>query len=34
MNHVIQPQEEKLGYYFQSEACLVAIEPHVFLSSF
>ena len=29
MNHVPQPQEEKLGYYFQSEG-LVALEPHVF----
>ena len=32
MNHVPQPQEEKLGYYFQSERCPVALETHVFLS--
>ena len=31
MNHVPQPQEEKLGYYFQSETCLGALESHVFL---
>ena len=29
-NHVPQPQEEKLGYYFQSETCPVALETHVF----
>ena len=29
MNHVPQPQEEKLGYYFQFETCLGALEPHV-----
>ena len=32
MNHVPQPQEEKVGYYFQSETCPVALESHVFLS--
>ena len=32
MNHVPQPQEEKLGYYFQSETCPRALESHVFLS--
>ena len=32
MNHVSQPQEEKLGYYFQSETCPVALETHVSLS--
>ena len=32
MNHVCQPQEEKLGCYFQSEPCLGALESHVFLS--
>ena len=26
MNHVPLPQEETLGYYFQSETCLVALE--------
>ena len=33
MNNVPQPQEEKLGYYFQSGTCLWAIETHV-LESF
>ena len=32
MNHVPQPQEEKLGYYFQSETCPGALETHIFLS--
>ena len=32
MSHVSQPQEEKLGYYFQSGTCLGAIETHVFVS--
>ena len=32
MNHVSQPQEEKLGYYFQSETCPGALETHVLLS--
>ena len=32
MNNVPQPQEEKLGYYFQSEACPGTLETHVFLS--
>ena len=32
MNHVPQPQEEKLGYYFQSGTCLWAKETHVFVS--
>ena len=32
MNHVHQPQEEKLGYYFQSETCPGALETYVFLS--
>ena len=32
MNHVPQPQEEKLGYYFQSKTCPGALETHVFLS--
>ena len=32
MNNVPQPQEEKLGYYFQSETCPWALETHVFLS--
>ena len=27
-----QPQEEKLGYYFQSETCPGALVTHVFLS--
>ena len=26
MNHVPLPQEETLGYYFQSEKCLVTLE--------
>ena len=32
MNHDPQPQEEKLGYYFQSETCPGALETHVFRS--
>ena len=28
MNHVLKPQEETLGYYFQSGTCLVALETH------
>ena len=32
MSHVPQPQEEKLGYYFQSETCPGALETHDFLS--
>ena len=32
MNHVPQHQEEKLGYYFQSERCPWDLETHVFLS--
>ena len=28
MNHVPYPQEETLGYYFQSGTCLVALETH------
>ena len=32
MNHVPQPQEEKLIYYFQSGTCLGAIETHVLVS--
>ena len=32
MNHVSQPQEEKLGFYFQSETCPGALETHVFLN--
>ena len=31
MNHVPKPQEEKLGYYFQSGACLGVFETHVLL---
>ena len=31
MNHVPQPQEEKLGYYFQSGTCLRVFETHVSL---
>ena len=30
MNHVPQPQEKNLGYYFQSETCPGALETHVF----
>ena len=30
MNHVPQPQEEKIGYYFQSETCPGTLETHVF----
>ena len=29
MSHVSQPQEEKLGYYFQSGTCPWALETHV-----
>ena len=32
MNHVPEPQEERLGYYFQSQSCPEALETHVFLS--
>ena len=32
MDRVPQPQEEKLGYYFQSETYPVALETHVCLS--
>ena len=32
MNNVPQPQEEKFGYFFQSETCPGALETHVFLS--
>ena len=32
MNHVPQPQEEKLGNYFQLGTCLGAIETHVLVS--
>ena len=32
MNHVPQPQEEKLGYYFQSETCSGTLETNVSLS--
>ena len=32
MNHVPQPQEEKLGYYFQTKTCPLALETHVSLS--
>ena len=28
MNHVLLPQEETLGYYFQSGTCLQALETH------
>ena len=28
MNHVPLPQEETLGYYFQSGTCLVALKTH------
>ena len=34
MNHVPQPQEENLGYYFQSETCPGALETFVFFKSF
>ena len=30
MNHVPQPQEEKLGYYFHSETCPGDLETRVF----
>ena len=29
---LLHPQEEKIGYYFQSEACFGALEIHVLLS--
>ena len=29
MNHVPQPQEGKLGYYFQAGTCLGVFETHV-----
>ena len=32
MHRVPQPQEEKLGYYFQPGTCLGAIETHVLVS--
>ena len=32
MNHAPQPQENKLGYYFQSETCLGTLETLDFLS--
>ena len=32
MNNVPQPQEEKLGYYFQTETCPEALETYVLLS--
>ena len=32
MNHVPLPQEETLGYYFQSGTCLVALETHDLLN--
>ena len=31
MNHVPQPQEEKLGYYFQPGTCLGVFKTHVLL---
>ena len=31
MNHVPQPQQEKLGSYFQSGTCLEVFETHVLL---
>ena len=34
MNHVLLPQEETLGYYFQSGACLVTLETHDLLRFF
>ena len=37
MNHVPQPQEEKLGYYFQSGTCLGVFETmfyYVFFGHF
>ena len=30
MNHVSQPQEEKLGYYFQSGTYLWVFETHFY----
>ena len=32
MNHIPQPQEENLGYYFQSETCVGVLEIQVLLS--
>ena len=32
INHVPQPQEEKLGYYSKSGTCLGAIETHVLVN--
>ena len=32
MNYVPQPQEEKLGYYFQPGTCPGAIETHGLVS--
>ena len=32
LSSVAPPQEEKVGYYFQSGACLGASETHVLLS--
>ena len=32
MNHVPQPQEDKLGYYCQPGTCLGAIKTHVLVS--
>ena len=29
---LLHPQEEKVGYYFQSRTCLGALETHVLLS--
>ena len=29
---LLHPQKEKVGYYFQSGACLGALETHVLLS--
>ena len=29
---LLHPQEEKVGYYFQSGTCLGALETHVLLS--
>ena len=29
---LLHPQEEKVGYYFQSGTCLEALETHVLLS--
>ena len=32
LGSLLHPQEEKVGYYFQSGTCLGALEPHVLLS--